>query len=295
MLSILNKIIPNAYISDDLACQLHNKGILPPDIIDELLREGEELADDVISEWVKLLLKKHDKMPNIQGLHPPAVAKIGLEPYDLTKKGLYVQILHYALPSKHWVVVSFDGRSINYYDTNKITRNKVPDEIKKQIGYITKSSTAEMIKITMKHVEEQKGVNTCGLYALSVATDLCVLGQVEQSEICVLGEMRQHVAHCLLRDEVKTFPKRKKTGRMKTQTREDTDSIELLCICNMPQEFDKRTMQCTGPCGTWYHPKCIGHPLADTTGDEDLDLTFNDIQNWKCDRCSGELVNQGKV
>lgn len=259
-----------------LAEKVMENSSLTEKIAADLLDPKEMLTDDVFTEVLKLLNKD-----NFQGYHPPAVGKVGFPSYNYNEGGLYVQPLHASL---HWVVVTFDGKIVQYYDSlaKKGSTKDIPDAFMFQIASIVNSQDGEIV-IQHMQCELQTGNINCGLFALSNMIDIYVDGQLDYSSRLNILSTRKYVARMLITKVVSSAPKISKRGSTKRATSVLYETkIEVFCFCRMPENYSKWMIQCPR-CSNWLHGKCIKHPEADKTVAGDM--TFDEVPDFDCPIC----------
>ena len=54
------------------------------------------------------------------------------------------------------------------------------------------------------------------------------------------------------------------------------DEGQLYCLCREPYHADTAMIGCDGPCGEWYHLRCMGLTQAAAQA----------LQHWVCPLCS---------
>ncbi|XP_065335512.1 uncharacterized protein LOC135944451 [Cloeon dipterum] len=264
---------------DELHIKLLRQEVLPAQAIEDLLDEESMISDEVIAVYLSILKNAYGQ--HVQGLHTPAVMKVedSSLTFNYSDEKPYVQILH-SEKREHYVTVVFDGMSFDYFDSMKTTRDQIPEDILIQMGYIAREARDKSVIISKKNIEYQKGSNNCAMYAMAIATEFCATGAVDIQKCFAMPKLRKHTANVIAEGKASIYPKSTQPRNIKNTEKKQV--LDLLCICSLPQEYDTCTMQCQG-CETWYHPKCINHPLADQ--DQMKDLTFTDIPNWTCQKC----------
>jgi rubredoxin len=193
----------------------------------------------------------------------------------------------------HWVLVVFDGKDVDYYDSLG-SKSYVPDDIELQIAAIVNPPNKKFTINTMK-CELQADSVSCGLYTIAMMIEVFMNGYINNKTKYVAATMRNHIARMLVQKQVSEFPKRSKRGATHLPTQEapvKSTIVQTYCICNMPQCYDVRSMQCEG-CGEWFHPSCIGHPRAAQTGN--IELSFKEIDNWCCPLCGQPSAGEASL
>ena len=120
-----------------------------------------------------------------------------------------------------------------------------------QICSIVRSKRSK-IKIDILDACKQKGTNDCGLYALANATALCE-GELPQSKEYIQKDMRSHLIKCLKESTPSPFPSNNRD--MHHHNIAKTKLVSLHCTCRLPEDPNKRMIQCI-KCEVWYHEFC---------------------------------------
>ena len=123
--------------------------------------------DDKVVHAAQTLLKK--TYPHIEGLQNPLLAQT-LE-FE-TCRGRFVQVLN--VSEAHWITVSNINCKpgvIAVYDSK--TKSHVPSLTKKHIAAMV-SSNEKKFTLTTQNVQQQRGSNDCGLFALAFCMHLIV-------------------------------------------------------------------------------------------------------------------------
>ena len=185
----------------------------------------------------------------------------------------FVQIIF--INPGHWACLSnkccSSPHTIDLYDS----LHSIPDEsssIVRQACTIA-NSQAPSISINVINCQIQVGGSDCGLFAVSMATDLCrdvdpYSSSYEQTR------MRAHLKSCFERQQISPFPS---STVVKEQRILRTTVINLYCICRQPEICP---MVACDNCGEWYHKECanISDSLL-TSLHKNGDLT------WYCPSC----------
>ena len=177
-----------------------------------VLREGEELSDDIIT-----LTSEHlRKQTSFCGLQPPTLLKVaGQAPMAI---GECVQVHH--LQSMHWLCTYSSGIDEGrIYVVDSIARQELAtDELKNEIRELYAAGPGGYVS---KFVcpQRQEGSTDCGLFALAFATEL-TLGKLPSrpNKVRALrkslerqpfdkSRLRAHLVHCLQQGQMSPFPR----------------------------------------------------------------------------------------
>ena len=162
----------------------------------------------------------------------------------------------------YWITE--DGaQEIHVYDSMYAT---VGTYTKKQIASIVSSSEKE-IKLKMMNVQKQNGGCDCGLFAIVFPS---ALANGIQPGHCFFNQdtMRRHLYKCLTEGKMLMFPQKQRRTSRKSE-----DSIELFCICHMPEI--PPMVECS-QCSNWYHVSCVSVP-QEALDDSSIE--------WICQNC----------
>ena len=118
----------------------------------------------------------------------------------------------------------------------------------------------------------QSGGYDCGLFVIAFATAL-VHGEQPGRFLFVQDKMRRHLLKCLQEGELTPFPVKK--TRQNACRVKSWDTIEVHCVCRMPEVSGIEMIECSN-CKTWYHiPFCISVPIEATQARKE----------WFCPKC----------
>ena len=185
----------------------------------------------------------------------------------------FVQIIF--IEQGHWACLSnkfcCSSHTIDLYDS----LHSIPDEsssIVRQACAIV-NSQAPSISINVINCQVQLGGSDCGVFAVSMATDLC-RNVDPYSSFYEQRRMRAHLKSCFETKKISPFPS---STVVKKQRILKTIVINLYCICRQPEVCP---MVSCDKCGEWYHKECAN--ISDTlltSLHENGDLT------WYCPCC----------
>ena len=121
-------------------------------------------------------------------------------------------------------------------------------------------------------VQKQYGGDDCGLFAISMAFDLCC-GIDPFTQIVNQDQMRDHLLSCFEEEVITPFPKvpRKNIAKMKRIIK--SVSFKLFCVCRGPEYG--LMVQCNH-CQEWFHPVCVHIPN---------EVLLNENLPWLCYSC----------
>ena len=145
----------------------------------------------------------------------------------------------------------------------------------KQICCIVRSKRSS-IKIDIMDVCQQTGTVDCGLFALAYATTLCN-GELPQYKNYIQKEMRSHLIKCLQESTPTASPFPSSNRNMQHDVKR-TKSVSLHCSCRLPEDPEKRMIQCV-ICSVWYHEDC--EPVVESAW-------IDENYPWKCRKCAAK-------
>ena len=128
------------------------------------------------------------------------------------------------------------------------------------------------IKIHVPAVQQQRGRDDCGIFAIAFALHSLLGDQLLEIEFDQ-GRMRGHLLECFQKKELTPFPRRQKVGPIRSLYFPYRD-IELYCVCLMPDTWKRTMIECDG-CSQWYHTECVG-----------LQALPPPTEQWTCSSCS---------
>ena len=150
------------------------------------------LDDDIVAAAQYLLKKDY---PEIEGLNPPATTKVANIPETIPPN--FVQILQ--IKKNHWIVISTvdcdtSKRSVNVYDS------LCPPE-KQQL----KECNLNGHTPTYVPVQQQKGGDDCGLFAIANSVSICARKNFSELSYCQ-EQMRARLLQCIENERINSFP-----------------------------------------------------------------------------------------
>ena len=138
---------------------------------------------------------------------------------------------------------------------------------------------APSFNIQVMNVQLQSSSDSCGLYAIAMAHDLCA-----GRDPCFMAYneplMRAHLEQCYESEKLSHFPRAKARRSCKKRIFKDV-KVELFCICRFPDVHISERFgdmaECDN-CHNWYHKECLGIP------DKVFKKTWSG--RWTCSKCS---------
>ena len=133
-------------------------------------------------------------------------------------------------------------------------------------------TSLDILTIQMVDVEKQCNGSDCGVFAVSIAHDLCAgfdPGNVKYDH----KNIRSHLATCLEDTSFHRFPIL--TNKRKNEGIKTSQNIELYCTCRLPEGDDEEWVACE-TCGKWFHKHCADIP----------DTAFCAEVSWECKDCT---------
>ena len=189
----------------------------------------------------------------------------------------FVQIIH--IGGFHWACVSNirspNATSIQLYDSLHL----LPDAtVQEQCCTILKC-LKDSFKLQIMNVQIQGAGDTCGLFAIAMAFDLCS-GQ----DPCLVSydesRMRAHLERCFNKQALSRFPRSRENSNYPNKRRVvDEIIVPVYCSCRYPDvDISSRfgDMAACDVCSQWYHQHCENIPEAVFTQEQDF---------WICSTC----------
>lgn len=133
-------------------------------------------------------------------------------------------------------------------------------------------------KIQVMNIQLQTSSDSCGLFAIAVAYDICA-GKDPCFMIYDESLMRGHLEQCFELERLSRFPRA--SGRLCKKKVYKEIEVKVYCICRFPDvhitERFGHMVECDS-CKQWYHQDCLEIP----------DSIFNKkckSKKWTCSRC----------
>lgn len=186
----------------------------------------------------------------------------------------FVQIIFVA--PGHWACLSnkfSSGNSVDLYDSMYTIPCKT-GTILKQACRIMRSLNSGQLGITINviRVTPQVGGADCGLFAISMAHDLC-MGIDPFGRNPVQEQMRPHLLKCFEKQEISSFPNVARKELHSIDRVIKRVSFKIYCVCRGPSG---RPMASCDVCLEWFHPGCVTIPE---------EVFRNESVEWKCPSC----------
>lgn len=221
------------------------------------------LNDTLIDGAQKLLKLANPAIPGLQMVYRP-------RDFDI-QTGEFVQVLNNG--NGHWVTISTVGVKspavVKVYDSYYCSAS---DELKMQIASILHSEHP-VIQLHFPAVQKQSGSSDCGLFALAFATSIVFNVRPEE---CLFEQrlMRSHLTSCFEERNISMFPMKRR--RLCSTRTLKIDTIQLYCLCRMPEFSSSKWVQCSS-CNGWFHAgTCVKVP--------ENCLQRDDV-HWYCPGC----------
>lgn len=199
------------------------------------------LDDQCIDHAQALLKIQH---PDVGGLYATTSLSLLTSPASTSTRG-FVQILH--VNSNHWVTVSninCGTGTVNIYDSSGQVST---DEFIYQITGLL-SFAGHNVHLQWPVVQQQRGSNDCGLFAIANSLALC-RGEDPSRMEYQQSAMRQHLLTCFQVEHIKPFPPVTRFAR--------TVEVSVHCLC-------RRNIWKGGPelvscrrCSKCFHTSCV--------------------------------------
>ena len=137
--------------------------------------------------------------------------------------------------------------------------------------FIENDEDGEMsLPVYVPSLQQQKGTNDCGVFAIAFAYYMASGDNVEIIEFDQ-GKMRNHLSDCFKNSKLLPFPQLKECGPRELH-RFPFTCVDIFCQCKMPETYGNM-IQCDN-CDLWYYTKCvIQHSISTST-------------KWYCKECT---------
>ena len=253
--------------NDPTLCEwVHGLGLTMADK-NVLQQHGQWLTANHIQAANKLLQKAFPHQNGLQDTHHLSEKQVWN-----SNPEKFVQIIF--IKHGHWACLSnkFSDESIELFDSMHTVPTEVEHgSISRQASCILKSLKPKIV-IHVIGVQKQYGGDDCGLFAISMAFDLCC-GIDPFTQIVNQDQMRDHLLSCFEEEVITPFPKvpRKNIAKMKRIIK--SVSFKLFCVCRGPEYG--LMVQCNH-CQEWFHPVCVHIPN---------EVLLNENLPWLCYSC----------
>ena len=187
----------------------------------------------------------------------------------------FVQIIY--VSGNHWACLSnvfCEGENIiDLYDSMPCD---VSSTIKEQAATILHCQ-APRFTIRVVSVQKQEGWDSCGLFAIAMAYDLC---NRQDPFVSTYNEsrLRSHLQRCCQQERISQFPGGNPSRRRRKRILNEI-SVDVFCTCRYP-DIDITThlgnMACCSVCNKWFHEECEEIP----------DNVFTEAVDWACSSCN---------
>ena len=192
------------------------------------------------------------KFPNQNGLQDTSYLRDKLQWKSNVKK--FVQIIH--VDGCHWACVSnkfsLKENTVQLYDSLMTVPS---DDTIEQVCTILKC-TDPSIKIQVMNVQLQQSPDSCGVYAIAMAHDLC-----NGKNPCYISykecEMRSHLEKCFQENKITRFPCDHELRSVQCQIIHEKEVL-VYCVCRYTEATTHfGNMACCDCCNKWYHEHCL--------------------------------------
>ena len=222
-----------------------------------LLSPTQWLNDNIINAAQQLLANN-----KVEGFQNTQIKQF--KPIEPEKS--FIQILH--VDSTHWITVSnvkcHSNNEVIVYDS-RYTGLSLKTKLK--VSALMQKHSITQLKFLIANLQQQNDSCSCGLFAITTATELAF--GVGDPIMCQWHkpQMRSHLLQSLESKLMTPFPRNDRRTRKKTYL--STIEEEIYCICRQVNDT-KRGMVICSICKAWYHLDCMGL-------EEELIP-----DNWKC-------------
>ena len=154
-----------------------------------------------------MLVKRN--FPTIGGLQNPLRNKSKSKGFSPQPEGS-IQIHH---SFNHWVTSCYLDGNVKLYDFLYDRKDGLPEELQEQLKMIYRNTASNhQITVVLPMVQQQKGGQDCGVYAVACLLHLA-LGDKPEELHFTQEEMRLHLVHCFESETVLPFPHSRKRLR----------------------------------------------------------------------------------
>ena len=171
----------------------------------------------------------------------------------------FVQIIH--VGRGHWACLSnvlCEDNVVEFFDSLHCDP-ELETSITVQASSILQCESPSFA-IRVVNVQKQENSDTCGLFAIAMAFDLCD-GKDPFLSTYHETAMRSHLQECFTQETMSQFPCGSGSRRKKRVIKEV--HVDLFCVCRYP-DIDVTShlgnMACCSKCQQWYHEKCVNIP-----------------------------------
>lgn len=185
----------------------------------------------------------------------------------------FVQIIN--VGGFHWACLSNrftrECNTIQLYDS-LLT---VPGATIKEQACTILNCKEPSFKIQVMNVQLQNCPDSCGLYAIAMAFDLCA-GKNPCSKLYDEPLMRCHLEQCFNIGTISRFPGTSNRTYKKKVAMESV--VDVFCVCRYPDvDITDRFggMASCDSCGEWFHQLCLDIP----------NHIFKKSPQWLCSKC----------
>ena len=185
----------------------------------------------------------------------------------------FVQVIF--VGGNHWACLSNvfceQENIIELYDSMP---SHISSTIKEQAATILHCE-APNFTIRVVNVQQQERGDSCGLFAMAIAYDLC---NRKDPFLSTYNEarLRSHLLSCFQQERISRFPGGNPSRRRKRIL--DEISVDVFCNCRYP-DIDITThlgnMVCCSVCNEWFHEGCEDIPSN----------VFTETVDWICSSC----------
>ena len=207
--------------------------------------------NDAIVNGAQMLLKQQADSSYL-GFQSTLLGKV-LQFKVVKREKPLVQILHV---NNHWVTattVDCASDEIRIYDS---LYNYISFNLKQQICSFLRPKE-HSIKFLSVDMQQQEDTNSCGLFAIAVATELVAGGSPTTCKWDV-EKMRQHLKLCFQKKELTEFPKYGERRVHPASQFKQVVKEKIHCECRMPRDpRNKEMIECV-KCMQLFHKECCG-------------------------------------
>ncbi len=235
----------------------------------DTLVNGKQLTANHIAAATKLLKKQFPYQNGLQDSHYVAENR-----WEGGVDG-FVQIIFVSYG--HWACLSnklSKNCDVELFDS-MLTAPIEGESIVGQACSILKSKK-QNVTVDVVGVQTQVGGADCGLFAISMAFDICS-GVDPFSQEVIQERMRDHLVSCLERGDMSSFPKVPRKSMDRRTRIINSVSVEIFCVCRGVEEG--KMVMCD-VCEEWFHSHCVSIPPK---------VFRNYSPSWTCPTCKSVL------
>ena len=230
----------------------------------EILVSGKLLTANHIAAATKLMRQSFPSQNGLQDSHYLADKDEWNSVVDNFVQIIFIDIGHWACLSNKF------SDDVELFDS-MLTAPIEDDDIIRQACRIVQSDQP-FLTVNVVGVQPQCGGADCGLFAISMAFDLCS-GIDPFTQEVVQERMREHLVSCFEKGKISAFAKVPRKAMERRRRIVNSVSVGIYCVC---RNVDVGEMVMCDVCCEWYHRRCISIPP---------EVFEKNSPPWECPKC----------